>query len=1203
MGMILNPDPKPNSSSDSSINDSSENHSQSFTSISTSSFDILIAEFTARWNRGESPRVEEYLARLDKEHPSQAVELAYHEFRLAENDGLDPDINDYLIRFPDQADGIFELYSLYKALRSNSLRLSGESLDHMDLLPEVNNEIGPYRLIADLGRGAFAKVFLAEQTNLDDRLVVVKVSTRVTEEPLLLARASHPNIVEVLTTTMVNGDAFQMIVMRFLGGTTLSALLSERRKSGSKPGSGADLLADVDRIQPKGYPAATSQRPARQILSAMSYPKAIGWTIARLAEALNHAYSRGVLHGDVKPSNILITADGNPMLLDFNLSVGWTIDPAGPHGRNLAEDPGGTLAYMAPERLRSVAEGGGGQAEPVKQPKAVDRHRADIYSLGVVLLQALTGKTPDIPSAGKAVSPRELASAYFSSRLHDGKVMIRSARGTNLPADLKAILRHCLAPDPADRYKDAGELAEDLDRWNSDRPLLFARKPKGLPALQRWARRNRVLVGFVAVALIAIAAATFVTYQISRDASMRHASRFYVEIVNSGTAGPLHLRRVGSTDVRGDENATDASRELLERYKVIDDPDWRSRDEVRFLPAELREELDALLLEQSLRLAYDLAQRPEGGNGSRRFWAFFTRVLNTTNYPALALEIQELGRKWKNGRGVSDEASDFTQEPRSPWIAEYLEGVAREIRGDNKGALGHFRNALKLRTQSFWANYRASANAFTLIPVDGSEASGIAARCLKVCVSQFPDNAILRHQYATCLLMNEQPREALAEYDNALKINPENAETFLARAFLRLKLGQISEFVEDIKHYENLIQFKAPRQDNESLDAFDGDESIQSKVDGRKRFAKDDRSEAMVRTALGELLWRGRHYAESLEQFDRALAINPESVRIRHGRAMQLLRLKDPRADEEIASLANDDRFATFTLRFQPQGVYFYAHRVKKLITEGKGGEAVKIGRNGARVADQTKTGESQMHFLLASALALDAKIHPEQFDAAVNELQVSYRLDSKAFFTWISQEPLFLDDRFDFGKLSKEAEATLRGALGEQLWRKKEHEAALKQFDLSLAIDPTSIRFRYGKAIQQQALGREEGKVAYDALVRDPDFEAFTLNMQPDALHVYQQSASRHLGLRNAKEALLAAEKAVSIAEKLNKPTAEMHSILASAFVLASKDDPAHIDNALVELRRAYRLDALTTNRFVAVEPLLRDMASRMPEWKSTNP
>ena len=561
MGIILNPDPKPSSKSGSQFNDSSVTNSNSFSSISTSLFDLIIAEFTARWNRGEAPRAEEYLERLGTDHPSHVVELAYHEFRLAENDGLEPDINAYLKRFPDHAEAILELYSLYKALRSNSLRLSTESGDEMDLLPEVDDAIGPYRLIANLGRGAFAKVFLAEQTNLNDRLVVVKVSTRITEEPLLLARASHPNIVEVLTATMVNGDAFQLIVMRFLGGATLSALLNERRKSGTKPVSGEDLLADVDRIQPNGYPAATSHRPARQILSAMSYSKAIGWTVARLAEGLNHAYSRGVLHGDVKPSNILITADGNPMLLDFNLSVGWTIDPAGPHGRNLAEDPGGTLAYMAPERLWSVAEGG--QPEVVKQPKAAGRHRADIYSLGVVLLEALTGKTPDIPSAGKATSARELASAYFSSRLHDGKVMIRSARGTNLPADLKAILRHCLAPDPADRYQNAAELAEDLDRWIRDRPLLFARKPQGLPALHRWARRHRVAVGFVTVVLFAAVAATIVNQRIARVESARQSIHHYGEIFDSRALGALRLRRAGSTSVRGQSNVTDVARDLL----------------------------------------------------------------------------------------------------------------------------------------------------------------------------------------------------------------------------------------------------------------------------------------------------------------------------------------------------------------------------------------------------------------------------------------------------------------------------------------------------------------------------------------------------------------------------------------------------------------------------------------------------------------
>ena len=112
---------------------------------------------------------------------------------------------------------------------------------------------------------------------------------------------------------------------------------------GPAGGLGRDLLADLDGVAAPEYPGTHAARPARELLARLSYDRATAWIVARLAEALDHAFSRDVAHGDVKPSNILLSADGNPMLLDFNLAR---------DGAGCAADPGGTLAYMAPERLR-----------------------------------------------------------------------------------------------------------------------------------------------------------------------------------------------------------------------------------------------------------------------------------------------------------------------------------------------------------------------------------------------------------------------------------------------------------------------------------------------------------------------------------------------------------------------------------------------------------------------------------------------------------------------------------------------------------------------------------------------------------------------------------------------------------------------------------------------------------------------------------
>ena len=178
--------------------------------------------------------------------------------------------------------------------------------------------VGPFFLRRELGRGSFARVFLAEQINLEDRLVVVKVATRPTREPWLLARVRHTHIVEIVSHALVEDGGLHLICMPFWGGATLAEVLAVGVKAGT---SRRDFLADLDTVAAPEFPVTQTAQPARQILAGSSYDQAMSWIAARLGEALDYAFSREVVHGDIKPSNILISADGNPRLLDFNLAA------------------------------------------------------------------------------------------------------------------------------------------------------------------------------------------------------------------------------------------------------------------------------------------------------------------------------------------------------------------------------------------------------------------------------------------------------------------------------------------------------------------------------------------------------------------------------------------------------------------------------------------------------------------------------------------------------------------------------------------------------------------------------------------------------------------------------------------------------------------------------------------------------------------
>ncbi len=698
---------------------------------SATPIDAILAEFTSHWERGEAPSITEYLSRLRPARASDAAALIYHSYCLAEAAGLDPDPTDFIERFPEHGRSLERLFSLHRAFDTSQLQLWADPAT----LPEVGDEIGPFLLLRELGEGGFARVFLAEQSDLDHRLVVVKVSTRITPEPRLLARARHSHIVEVLWHNLIDDGSLQLVCMPFLGGATLAAVLTDRKRRGGRPRSGRDLLAELDRVSAPEYPAADLARPARENLARLSYPKAMASIVARLAEALDHAYSRGVLHGDVKPSNILLTADGTPMLLDFNLAVGWR----SPGGDDLPEDVGGTLAYMAPERLRAAA-----QPEDALIPRASQRHRADLYALGMVLLEALTGRPPDHPR----VSPhllRESAAAFALSRQQGAGTMIRSC-GVSIPPALRSILTRCLAPDPADRYNRASELAEDLDRCCSDRPLAFAREPHWRSGLLRWARRRRLAVAAGALSLVVAAVSTMAVWITSQSSLREKALAKLAHLWDDGGSKVFRFRQFGHwqpVEFDGywrpvELDAPEDALYHLAYYNVLGASDWRSSDEFRALPESERPELEIWLLEQSLRLGRALRQRPGSPDDWRRGLEALERVLAVRPLGPLETECRLLRRQLGLPEPSNAPAS-WTSRAHPPprWMEEYLLGVEAEpLRAED--ALLHYRNVLRERPESFWGHYRAATLFYRL------NDSGDAAAFLELCTARRPENPALR---------------------------------------------------------------------------------------------------------------------------------------------------------------------------------------------------------------------------------------------------------------------------------------------------------------------------------------------------------------------------------------------------------------------------------------------------------------------------
>jgi len=334
----------------------------------------------------------------------------------------------------------------------------------------VDQRMGDFILQRELGRGGFARVYLAHQVSLDRR-VALKLSQQPSRgEGQTLAGLEHDHIVKVYAEFHDEPSGHHGLVLQYVPGTSVAdvlALLFKQRDNAPPPApkQGADILRAIDHLARGDTDFDPAALRDRELLARSGYVVSICRMGARLAEALAFAHSRGILHCDVKPGNILLNRYGRPMLVDFNVAV--------PIRAQDSADPapmGGTTLYMSPEQLAAFAHLPGGDIRNVD-------HRTDLYSLGLVLLEMLLGQLPFQRGAGEK-SQTEV--------LREWKAQIPERwlpRDIPIPTVLWRVLRRCLDPDPALRHASGTELAHAL---NHAADLLQDRA--GLPRESRLAR-------------------------------------------------------------------------------------------------------------------------------------------------------------------------------------------------------------------------------------------------------------------------------------------------------------------------------------------------------------------------------------------------------------------------------------------------------------------------------------------------------------------------------------------------------------------------------------------------------------------------------------------------------------------------------------------------------------------------------------------
>jgi len=436
----------------------------------------LLAEQRASWDEGRPVPPEEILRRwpTDPAKDPDAASLLVEDYFQRRRRGDELSLDHYHERFPDHSRSMAAAVTVHRAFREAGD--SGSVRPPRLRLPDVGDEVFGFRMQHPLGKGSFARVFLAGQGLLADRPVVLKISAIEGTEPQTLAQLQHTNIVPIDSVHEDPDAGLRAICMPYLGGASLSEVIKELFATNPAPKHGREfvdalksLQASIpDRSPGQGGAVVAGPSPLDE-LRVLDYPRTAIWISARLAEGLQHAHQRGVLHRDIKPSNILIGADGQPLLLDFNLA----------HDRNIDVEQatiGGTIAYMAPEHLRALLRQTPELAQQVDQ-------RSDIYSLGMVIAEILTGFNPFQQSASYSAFPLQIEAMALERSKRSPSV--RETR-PDVPWGLESVVRKCLHPDPDSRYQQADQLAEDLRRLLDDRSLRYA------PELSQAARFRQI---------------------------------------------------------------------------------------------------------------------------------------------------------------------------------------------------------------------------------------------------------------------------------------------------------------------------------------------------------------------------------------------------------------------------------------------------------------------------------------------------------------------------------------------------------------------------------------------------------------------------------------------------------------------------------------------------------------------------------------
>eukprot|EP00913_Durusdinium_trenchii_P008826 g8292.t1 len=660
-------------------------------------------------------------------------------------------------------------------------------------------EIPGYEILGVLGQGGMGIVYRALDRQLGRQVAIKMVATgpiiaektreRFHAEARAVALLQHPHIAQVfLAETIENRPYF---VMEYVDGGPLS----------------------------------------RAIEGEPQNPRSAAKLIAKLARAIAFSHSKNVLHRDLKPGNVILTQDGEPKIVDFGLAKFLDGDSSSTKTGDIL----GTPSYMSPEQAGGVVKNIGAGS--------------DIYSLGAILYELLTGRPPF-----RTPDPLQTVLVVIS----DDPVPPRKLQPT-VPKDLETICLKCLEKSPGKRYRSAGELAEDLDRYLTDEPIL-ARPVGRIERMLKWTRRRPAWATLIVVCIVGLIAAF--------------------------TAVVYHNQQV-ETALEQTETERDRAQRLSEELQTSLTETQAERDRNRRL-------FDSghILTKYLTSKHYAVLEALPGGDHPREA---LTKNL-----------IEHLVRLEKDAKGNVKLLSDLANAYQL--IAAVQGNPYTSNRGAKTEAVENYRKALEFRKQLV-AMQPGDPSPKRLMLLCRSNLTDIQFQMGKIDDAQKAYTEILdglerlRREHpkdqrilkATVGILSrlgdvddakENHSAALAHYEDALKratsLNADDAELQKSYATMRnqlhLRMGQLLEQLRRIdeaeQHYLKIHAFSQAATDDGTPNTF-------------SRF---EESSALI--ALGDIKSNRREFAKARELYRQALAIRRRSVS------------DDPRSDRAKANLA-----------------------------------------------------------------------------------------------------------------------------------------------------------------------------------------------------------------------------------------------------------------------------------------------------------